>query len=562
MESGGLLAHLVTALLAALLGAGIALRLRQPLILGYILAGLAIGPFTPGFMGDTEVIAALAEIGIVFLMFVIGVQLSLRALISAGRIALLGGLLQVAIMIGIGYLIGRAFGWGATESYVFGAVISNSSSTVLGKILSERGELDSRHAQLGLAWSSVQDVSTVALVAILAVVSPRTTEVGPLLSKAALFFFVLMPLSFWALPRLLRKVTALGSREFFALAVITLALAMAGGAALLGVSLALGAFLTGVVVGETDLAHRILGDTIPLRDVFSAIFFVSIGMLLDPAVLLHSWALVLLTIALIVIVKGTLITSLARAFGCSTRLAVLVGAGLAQSAEFSFLLARLGLEQGALSKPIFNLLLTASIITILLAPPVNHWSPRLLRWVQGRNKAPLDTDEVAPPPLAGHAIVCGYGRVGSLVSTLLERQQKPHVVIEEDLRIVESLRDRGVIALFGDAGLPAMLDRASLATAQLLILCVPERMAVRRALEHARELVSRPAITVLARTHSHRDRIILQEMGADEAVVGEMELALELGRRALVRFGVAQETVEAEITQLRSHTLETTGEDP
>ncbi|HLT35143.1 MAG TPA: cation:proton antiporter, partial [Enhygromyxa sp.] len=246
---GGLLTHLVTALLAALLGAGVALRFGQPLIVGYILAGVAIGPFTPGIIGRSEVIGQLAEIGIVFLMFVIGVQLSLRELIRASRIAVVGGLLQVAIMIGIGYGIGRALGWGEVESYVFGAVISNSSSTVLGKILSERGELDSRHAQLGLAWSSVQDISTVALVAILAIVSPNSSSVGLLLGKAALFFFVLMPLSFWALPRLLRRVTALGSREFFALAVITLALAMAGGAALLGVSLALGAFLTGVVVG-------------------------------------------------------------------------------------------------------------------------------------------------------------------------------------------------------------------------------------------------------------------------------------------------------------------------
>src|SRR5690606_28681065 len=275
--------------------------------------------------------------------------------------------------------IGRALGWGEVESYVFGAVISNSSSTVLGKILSERGELDSRHAQLGLAWSSVQDISTVALVAILAIVSPNSSSVGLLLGKAALFFFVLMPLSFWALPRLLRRVTALGSREFFALAVITLALAMAGGAALLGVSLALGAFLTGVVVGETDLAHQILGDTIPLRDEFSGVFFVSIGMLLDPSVLLASWVLVLMTVALSVAVKGTLVTVLGRALGCSTRLAVLVGAALAQSAEFSFLLARIGLEQGALSKSTFNLLLSATIVTILLSPTINDSSPRVLR---------------------------------------------------------------------------------------------------------------------------------------------------------------------------------------
>src|SRR5690606_8730023 len=184
------------------------------------------------------------------------------------------------------------------------------------------------------------------------------------------------------------------------------------------------------------------------------------------------------------------VTVLGRALGCSTRLAVLVGAALAQSAEFSFLLARIGLEQGALSKSTFNLLLSATIVTILLSPMVNNLSPRVLRWAQGhRGGAPLDTDDVAPPPaIAGHAIVCGYGRVGSIVCTLLDQQQRPYVVIEEDLRIVESLRARGVIALFGDSGLPAVLDRAHLRTAHLLILCIPERMAVRRALAYAREI--------------------------------------------------------------------------
>lgn len=547
---GGLLAHLVTALGAALVGAAIALRLRQPLILGYILAGVAIGPFTPGIIGDVEAIASLAEIGVIFLMFVIGVQLSLRELIRASRVAVIGGLLQVVAMIGIGYAVGRALGWGGVESYAFGAVISNSSSTVLGKIMSERGELDSNHAQLGIAWSSVQDISTVLLVAVLAVISPvQHTPVGLLLGKAALFFFVLVPLSFWVLPKLLRKITSLGSREFFAIAVITVALAMAGGAALLGVSLALGAFLTGIVVGETDLAHRILGDTIPLRDVFSGIFFVSIGMLLDPAVLMDLWALVLMTVALIILVKGALTTVIARWLGCSTRMAVLLGAGLAQSAEFSFLMARLGLEQGALSLRIFNLLLSATVVTIVLSPIVNEVSPRLLRWVQRRRSTPLDTDKVVPPKLEHHAIVCGYGRVGSIVCTLLDRQQKPYVVIEENLRIVEALRARGVTALFGDAGLAEVLDRAQIRTAQLLVLCIPERMAVRRALEHARAVSN--AATVLARTHSIEDRRVLQRHGADEAVVGELELALELGRRALDRFGVETEVIERSIAEVR-----------
>ena len=549
MDGGGLLVHLVTALGAALVGAAIALAVRQPLIIGYVLAGVAIGPFTPGIIGDTDAIAQLAEVGIIFLMFVIGVQLSLRELVHASRVAVLGGLLQVAATIGIGYLVGRALGWSSAAAYAFGAVISNSSSTVLGKILSDRGELDSRHAQLGLAWSSVQDLSTVILVAALSFLAPEGGDVELLLGKAAVFFFVVMPLAFFALPRVLRRATAVQNREFFALAVITVALAMAGAASLLGVSIALGAFLTGIVIGESDLSHRVLGDARPLRDVFSGVFFVSIGMLLDPRFLVESWVLVLVTVALIIVVKGALTMAIARWLGSPLRAAVLMGAGLAQSAEFSFLLARIGLEQGALTTEIFNLLLSATIVTILLAPWVNSLAPAALRWAQRRRGAAPDVDVGALPPLEGHAIVCGYGRVGSIVCALLEQHGKPFVVVEEDLRAVEALRERGLTALLGDAGMSEVLDRAHVRTAHLLILCVPERMAVRRALEHARDVSE--ATTVLARTHSYEDRRFLQDKGADEAVVGEMELALELGRRALERFGVAAEDVERSLSTTR-----------
>ena len=554
MESGGLLVHLVTALGAALVGAGVALRLGQPPIVGYILAGVVIGPFTPGIMGETRAIAELAEIGIVFMMFVIGVQLSLRELLRASRVAIVGGLLQVGTMIGIGFLVGIALGWSPIQSYAFGAVISNSSSTVIGKVLSDRGEIDSRHGQLAIAWSSVQDISTVALVAILAFVSPESKEVGPLLARATLFFVVLVPLSFWVLPWLLRRATAFRNREFFALAVATLALAMAGGASLLGVSVALGAFFAGIVVGESDLAHRILGDAVPLRDIFSGIFFVSIGMLLDPTFLLHSWGLVLLTVALIVLIKGAVSTVLALWLGCSLRLSVLVGAALAQSAEFSFLLARIGLEGGTLTTPIFNLLLSATIVTILLSPVVNSLAPILLRWAQARLASiPADQQSpVATPSLEHHAVVCGFGRVGSIVCALLEKHRKPYVVIEEDLRLVEALRARGTPTLLGDAGVTDVLERAQIRTADLLVLCIPERMAVRRALEHARHVSK--AVTVLARTHTYEDSRFLQDLGADEAVLGEMELALELSRRALERLGVEPDVVEHSLSEAR-HTL-------
>lgn len=551
MNEGPLLQHLVTALGAALVGAGVALRLRQPAIVGYLLAGVAIGPFTPGVIGDTEAISQLAEIGIVLLMFVIGAQLSLRELVRASRVAVLGAVVQVALMIGVGYAVGRMLGWSPVTAYAFGAVLSNSSSTVLGKIFSDRSELDSRHAQLALAWSSVQDVSTVALVMVLSFLTPAEADVAAQLGKAAVFFFVLLPLSFWALPWVLRHATALRNREFFALAVVTLALALAAGAAQLGVSLALGAFLTGVVVGESDVAHRILGDAMPLRDVFSGIFFVSIGMLLDPGFLLEAWPMVLVVVALIVGVKGAISALLARWLGCSVRIAVLLGAALAQSAEFSFLLARIGLEQGALTTSVFNLLLSASIVSILLAPWLNAAAPVALRRMEARwGGDEREADAAGAPRFERHAIVCGYGRVGSIVCALLERHHRPYLVIEDDPRIVGRLRASGIPALLGDAGVPAVLERAHVRSAHLLVLSIPERMAVRRALDHAREV--NPGLAVLARTHSDDDRIQLQARGADEAVVGELELALELGRRALDRFQVDRQDAERSIAEVRA----------
>jgi CPA2 family monovalent cation:H+ antiporter-2 len=546
----GLLVHLITALGAALIGAAIALRLRLPLIVGYVLAGVAIGPFTPGIVGETEVISQLAELGIILLMFVIGVQLSLRELVRSGRLIILGALLQVAVMIGIGYLVGRALGWSPMTSYAFGAVISNSSSTVMGKILSDRGELDSRHAQLGLAWSSVQDLSTVVLVAIFALGSETATGVGAQIGKAALFFLVLVPLSFWALPWLVRQAAVVRNRELFALAVVTIALTMAGSAALLGVSLALGAFLAGIVLGESDLAHRILGDAMPVRDVFSGVFFVAIGMLLDPGFMVDAWALVLLTVSLIIVVKGAVTLVIARWLGSSLRVALLMGAALGQSGEFSFLLARIGLEEGAITTRVFNLLLSATIVTILLSPWVNRLAPVALRWLKARGGLGVEAaGDGSPPEVAHHAIICGYGRVGSVVCTLLEQHHKPFVVVEEDLRTVTDLRARGVPTVLGDAGMSQVLDRANLRSAHLLVLSIPERVAVRRALDHARE-VNRD-VTVLARTHSYEDRGFLEEKGADEAVVGELELALELGRRALTRFQVDPGEAEASITNVR-----------
>jgi CPA2 family monovalent cation:H+ antiporter-2 len=282
---GALFVHLLIALAAALVGGAVAVWLRQSVILGFLLAGIALSPFTPGPVGPSAAIAAVAEVGVIFLLFAVGVQVSLRDLLRVGRVSVVGGLLQVMLTIALAAALGLWFGLGGVESFAFGAVISNSSSTVMSKVLLEREEMETAHARVAIAWSSVQDVSTVLLVAVFSALAPGGGEASTLLSlaKAAGFLMLVVPASLWLLPWLFGRASVSGSREVFILLVATVALGMAFAASLLDVSLALGAFFAGVAVGGSPTAHHILGDAIPLRDIFSGVFFVSIGMSIDPA---------------------------------------------------------------------------------------------------------------------------------------------------------------------------------------------------------------------------------------------------------------------------------------
>lgn len=555
-ENAPLLFHLVTALGAAFIGAAVAGWLRQSMVVGYLLAGLAIGPFTPGFRADTGAVEALAQVGIIFLMFTIGAQLSLRELLRSSRVVLLGSTIQVLAMIGVGFLAGRALGWGGLESLFFGAVISNSSSTVFSKILSDKGEADSDHARVGLAWSSAQDIGTIGLVAVLSTLAvteqvPGTGLLGSIL-KPVLFLGGLVPLAFLVMPWLFRQAEALRNRELFTLAVACMALVMASLASLLGVSVALGAFIAGIVVGETDLSHRILGDAIPLRDIFSGIFFVSIGMLVDPAFVLARFPLVLGAAVLIIAVKGALTLGVAWGLGASLRTASLVGVGLAQSGEFSFLLARLGTSLEVVTPTVFNVMLSAAVLSVLSAPLLNRLALPLVRWLQQRaSGAEARAVTQGAPQLQGHVVVCGYGRVGRVVVSFLERYQLPFVVIEQERRVVLALRERGSRALLGDATLPLLLERAQVETARLIVVCLPERMSVRQIVDLARTL--NPKVEIVVRTHSEEELGHLYRHGVAEAIMGELELALEMGRRTLRTFGLGPEEAERASEDARRH---------
>lgn len=552
-----LLVNLVIALIAALIGAIVAARLGQSIILGYILAGVAIGPFTPGVEGDLAVVEALAEIGIILLLFAIGVQFSLGDLLHAGRVAALGSTVQVLLTIAVGFGVGVALGWEPLESLFFGAVLSNSSSTVLSKVLGDRGEMDTGHGKLALSWSTVQDLSTIILIVVLSALATESDQLLLNLSievgKAALFLVLLVPIGLKVLPWLFERVESLRNREIFVLMVGVVALGLAYSASFFGLSLALGAFVVGVVVSESDLSHQILGEVLPLRDIFAGLFFVSVGMLVDPAFVVRNLPLVLLTLALIMLFKGPVSALLAYLLGTPTRTAVLTGAMLAQSAEFSFLLARLGRDLDVVSPAVFNLMLAASAASIVLLPALYQVSLPLAGALHVRRPSfRPDSIEVSPGPdtekLRGHAVLCGYGRVGAVIGRALINRFS-FVVIEEDVRVVHHLRGQGIPVIRGNAAVPAILAQAHLERARELVIALPDPVVTRQVVDQARRI--NPRIRIIARTHSEAERQWLVQRGADAVVLGEWELALEMGLHALRGFGVSSVESDTVIQRLR-----------
>lgn len=549
---------LVIALGAAGIGALGAAFLRQSLVLGYIVAGLVIGPHTPGFVADVPTVEELADLGVVFLMFAIGVQLSFSDLRRVGGVALLGGGAQVLLTIAIVYGIGRAVGFGWLEALFLGSVISNSSSTVLSKVLSERGDLDSVHGRISLAWSTVQDFSTVALAVVLTTLAKGTTDTLAVdlvkaLGLAAVFLVLVIPPGLLLLPRFFERVSAVGNVELFTFAAAGVALGVAYLAESFGISVALGAFVGGILVGRSDVSHEVDSRMAPLRDLFAGLFFVSVGMLIDVRVVFDNLWLVGLTVALIVGVKGAMSGLITLAFGYRGRTAVLTGALLAQSAEFSFLLARLGAELDAISPEVFGLMLAGAAISIVLAPAVFAGAQPIGRMVERRLPLPPLADlpdEVAQARLSDHAILCGYGRVGRVVHEAIRQQAIGVVVIEQDAGAVASLREQGVAVLHGSASNPVILERAGISRARILIAAIPDPLSIRRMVEMARD--ANPEIDIVVRTHSQAERRHIERQGANEAVVGELELAMEMSRHTLRLFGMADAPAELLLRKVRA----------
>jgi len=537
----GIAADLAIIIVAALLGGLVAQWCRQPLILGYILAGVLVGPHTGGItISDVHNIELLAEIGVALLLFAIGLEFSFRELRPVRRVALLGTPIQLALTIAYGYGIGRLLGWDWLPSVWLGALISLSSTMVLLKTLMGQGRLGSLSSRVMIGILIVQDLAVVPLMIVLPQFSQPAFAFSTLtwaLLKAAGFLALMVLAGTRLIPRLMALIADWNSRELFLLAVTAIGLGVGYATHLFGLSFAFGAFVAGMVLGESDYSHQALSDVVPLRDLFGLLFFVSVGMLLDPAFLWAHWPAVLLLVLLVGLGKGLILGGLTRFFGYGNVAPLAVGLGLFQIGEFSFVLARVGLSAQAITAEQFSLVLCATIATMLLTPIVSGLTAPLYACFRRFSpRDPLQTIQLPSAECRDHVVIAGGGRVGRHVAQVLKRLEQEFVVIELDPRRVEQSRQAGFPVLYGDASQEVVLRAAGLERARLLLITAPVIASARLIVYQGRRL--NPGLRIVARAEGLEQMRWLRDHGVDEVVQPEFEAGLEITRQALLHLGI------------------------
>lgn len=548
-----LIATVAAAFVLALAFGFLAARMRIPPLVGYLLAGIALGPFTPGLVADADLSAQLAEVGVILLMFGVGLHFSFGDLLKMRRVALPGALAQMGIATALGAALAMFWGWGVGAAVVFGLALSVASTVVLLQALEGRNALSSPEGHIAMGWLIVEDLAMVIVLVIVPIFAAQAAEEASAASLAAALAIVLGKIAIFGLvalyvgtrfvPWLLMRVTRTGSRELFTLAVLAIALGIAyGSAEAFDVSFALGAFFAGVVLSESALSKRAAADSLPLKDAFAVLFFVSVGMLFDPSMLLRTPFEVLAVVAVILFGKALVAYGIVRAFRFPPRTALTVSASLAQIGEFSFILASLGSSLGVLPTQGRDLILASAILSIALNPLLFGLIGPLAEWLdplpEPEPEKSLGTELAAPTP-DGHTIIVGFGRVGSVVGSVLERVGLSFTVIENDLQVCEALHARNVPVVQGDALNGGVLESADVAAAHLLILAIPDTLQAQRILEVARRI--NPRVITAVRTHSESEVRQLRHAGASLAVLGERELALTMADYALACYGKPQD---------------------
>ena len=544
----GIAGDIALILVAALFGGIVAQWLGLPLILGYILAGVIVGPNTGGpTVGDIHDIELLAEIGIALLLFAIGLHFPLGELKPVRKIALIGTPIQMLLTIGFGYGVGKILlGLGTVEAIWLGALFSLSSTAVVLKTLSERGVLGTLSGRVTIGMLVAQDVAIVPLLILLPELGnlgEGASKLGIAMLQAGLFIAVMAVFGTRVFPSLMARVARWNSRELFLISVVATGLGVGYATYLTGLSFAFGAFVAGLVLSRSDYSYQALSDIAPLRDVFSMLFFVSVGMLLDPVFLWRQAPVVLAVVLLVFVGKGILFAGIARAFGYGNIIPFALGLGLFQVGEFSFLLARVGVEEGAISGGTYSIALTTAVVTMALTPFAARGAPWLYGlWRRRFPAAPLENIELPDMGFEDHVVIVGYGRVGQFVARMIGGLDRPFVVVDAYPGRLEQAKSEKVPIVFGDATAEPVLEAAGVGEARLVVLTVPDPVVARLVVERVRTM--NPEVRIVARSTSQEHLEDLSRLGVYETVQPELEAGLELGRQALLRLGIGAGEVQ------------------
>jgi len=540
-HSTPLITTIVGGLVLAFLLGMLANRLRISPLVGYLVAGVLAGPFTPGFVADTSLAPELAEIGVILLMFGVGLHFSLKDLMAVKNIAIPGAIAQIAVATLLGMGLSSLLGWDLVTGLVFGLCLSTASTVVLLRALEERQLIDSQRGQIAIGWLIVEDLAMVLTLVLLPAfagimgegqdmqLKDLLFELGITLGKVVAFITIMIVVGRRLVPWILAKTASTGSRELFTLSVLALAMGVAYGAvAIFDVSFALGAFFAGMVLNESELSHRAAHDTLPLRDAFAVLFFVSVGMLFDPMILVEQPLAVLGCLAIIVFGKSLAAFFLVKMFGHSKRTALTVSVSLAQIGEFAFILAGLGISLNMLSPEGRNLVLAGAILSIMINPLLFTLLERYLAKTetiedQSLQEVTEEEEKQIPVDLCNHVLLVGYGRVGSLIGAKLHDAGVPLVVIENSRPRVEALREQGIHAVLGNAANPEIMELARIDCARWLLLTIPNGYEAGEIVAFAR--TKRDTLDIIARAHYDDEVAYISDRGANQVVMGEREIA-------------------------------------
>ncbi|MGB8701517.1 MAG: cation:proton antiporter [Thermosynechococcaceae cyanobacterium] len=562
-EDFRLILDLVTVLGVAAVGGLLAALFRQPVLLGYLLGGVIVGPSGLGLIKEVVQVETLAQFGVAFLLFALGVEFSLSELRKVQGISLGGGSLQIVLTIAVTALIATGMGWvtSSVQGIFLGAVLSLSSTAVVLKCLGESNETETTHAQVMLGILVVQDLAVGLMLAILPTLDHSPSEIGIAvgwaLLKIALIGGGATAVGIWVLPRVLRFLAWTESRELFLLGVVALCLGIALLTEHFGLSIEMGAFLAGLMISEVEYADQTLAYVEPLRDIFATLFFAAIGMLIDPRFLWMHWELILGLVAIVILGKFLIVTPIVRLFGYSLKTALLAGLGLAQIGEFSFVLVSEGQSLGLISRQVYLLVLGTTAVTLVVTPFVFQVLPRLFawaeqfpqiqQWLQSTPVKPeLSAEEI---PHQNHIIVCGYGQTGRSIVKVLQGYRYPVVVIDQSESAIQQLREENIPYVYGDAASPQILEKAQAGRARGMAVALPSAMSTRLCLK--RSLEFSPDLDIVVRANQDKDLELLYQLGATEVVQPEFEASLELSAHLLNRLGLEKSDIQTQLGVIR-----------